>query len=65
MTAHSWQKSSFSADAANCVYVAAIPDGTVAIRESDEPDVVLTMQPDGFRALLHGVKAGEFDHLTA
>ncbi|MFE4516191.1 DUF397 domain-containing protein [Kitasatospora sp. NPDC056783] len=65
MAALSWQKSSYSSESINCVFVAAVSDGAVAIRESDEPDVVITTQPDKLRALLRGVKAGEFDHLTA
>ncbi|MFE4516192.1 DUF397 domain-containing protein [Kitasatospora sp. NPDC056783] len=65
MTLQSWQKSSFSGDTANCVYVAAASDGTIAIRESDEPDVIITTLPDRLDAFLRAVKAGEFDHLTA
>ncbi|MGW3076580.1 DUF397 domain-containing protein [Kitasatospora sp. NPDC001132] len=65
MIVQAWQKSSFSGDTANCVYVAAAPDGRVRIRESDEPDVIITTSPDGLHAFLGGVKAGEFDHLTA
>ncbi|MFE4976292.1 DUF397 domain-containing protein [Kitasatospora sp. NPDC056651] len=64
MAALNWQKSSYSSESVNCVFVAAVPDGTVAIRESDDPDVIITTQPDKLRALLRGVKAGEFDHLT-
>ncbi|MFJ6623381.1 DUF397 domain-containing protein [Kitasatospora sp. NPDC091335] len=64
MSVLSWQKSSYSTQAANCVYVAAASDGTIKIRESDDPGVVITALPDSLRALLSGVKAGEFDHLT-
>ncbi|WP_406086496.1 DUF397 domain-containing protein [Kitasatospora purpeofusca] len=42
MAAPIWQKSSFSGDAENCVYLAATADGGIRIRESDEPDVVVT-----------------------
>jgi len=56
-----WQKSSYSAEAANCVYVAAAADGTVRIRESDAPGVILTATPAALRSLLLAVKAGEFD----
>ncbi|WP_316519961.1 DUF397 domain-containing protein [Kitasatospora brasiliensis] len=65
MIVESWQKSSFSGDTANCVYVTAAPDGTVKMRESDEPDVIITTSPAKLRDLLGGVKAGEFDHLAA
>ncbi|MFE6871258.1 DUF397 domain-containing protein [Kitasatospora sp. NPDC057692] len=64
MAAHTWQKSSFSGDAANCVYVEAAPDGVIKIRESEEPDTIVTTTPNRLRALLLGVKAGEFDHLA-
>ncbi|MGW2253394.1 DUF397 domain-containing protein [Kitasatospora sp. NPDC001660] len=64
-SARHWQKSSFSGDAANCIYPAAALDGSIRFRESDDPDVVITTSPDRLRALLHGIKAGEFDHLTS
>ncbi|WP_043475782.1 DUF397 domain-containing protein [Kitasatospora sp. MBT66] len=64
MTEYNWQKSSFSGDTANCLYLAAAPDGAVKLRESDEPDTVLTTTPGRLQALLLGVKAGEFDHLA-
>ncbi|WP_159400494.1 DUF397 domain-containing protein, partial [Streptomyces sp. XY431] len=35
MTTYNWQKSSFSGDTANCLYLAAAPDGAVKLRESD------------------------------
>ncbi|SOB85325.1 DUF397 domain-containing protein [Streptomyces sp. 1331.2] len=64
MAATDWQKSSYSADAANCIYLAAAADGTIRIRESDDPGTILTTAPDRLRILIFGVKAGEFDHLT-
>jgi Domain of unknown function (DUF397) len=59
-----WQKSSYSGNAGNCVYLAAADDGTIKIRESDAPDVILTTTPENLKALILGVKAGEFDHLV-
>ncbi|MFD4657448.1 DUF397 domain-containing protein [Kitasatospora sp. NPDC058444] len=64
MAVQSWQKSSFSGDTANCIYVSAVADTVVRIRESDSPDTILTTTPDALRAFLCGVRAGEFDHLT-
>ncbi|MFJ6774665.1 DUF397 domain-containing protein [Kitasatospora sp. NPDC091257] len=64
MSVLNWQKSSYSVEAANCIYLAAALDSTIKIRESDEPGVVITMSPESLRALLRGVKAGEFDHLA-
>ncbi|MED7955141.1 DUF397 domain-containing protein [Streptomyces sp. BE303] len=64
MAEHSWQKSSFSGDAANCLYLAAVSDGVVKIRESDDPEAVITTTPESLRAFIRGVKAGRFDHLA-
>ena len=63
MTARiAWQKSSFSGGTPNndCVELGMSPTG-VHIRESDTPDVVLTPDPGALRALIRGVRAGEFD----
>ncbi|MFE1783086.1 DUF397 domain-containing protein [Streptomyces sp. NPDC059506] len=58
-----WQKSSFSGDAGqNCLEVAAA-DGRIHLRESEDPEVVVTTTPEKLRAFIRGVKAGEFDHL--
>ncbi|MCX4794639.1 DUF397 domain-containing protein [Streptomyces sp. NBC_01242] len=54
-----WQKSSFSAEAANCVNVATAPDGSLRLRESDEPDVILAATRVGLSALLASIKANE------
>jgi Domain of unknown function (DUF397) len=58
-----WQKSSYSAEQANCVELAASQD-TVWVRESDAPDVVLATSPPALRALLAATKAGAFSHLS-
>ncbi|MGW1326858.1 DUF397 domain-containing protein [Streptomyces antibioticus] len=51
-----WRKSTYSADAANCVTSATAPTGTLHLRKSDEPDVVLTTTPAPFGALMRGLK---------
>ncbi len=56
--AQDWQKSSYSATSSNCVDVAAMGDGTVYLRESADPDTVLTVTPAALRAFLRTVKAG-------
>ncbi|MDT3395551.1 DUF397 domain-containing protein [Streptomyces sp. B1866] len=59
----SWRKSSFSPDAGNCVYIATPADGTVKLRESDDPDVILTMSPVTLRTFIRAAKSGDFDYL--
>ncbi|MFC9289174.1 DUF397 domain-containing protein [Streptomyces sp. NPDC057052] len=51
-----WQKSSFSGDGSNCIYVAASPSRTVHLRESDDPDTVLTTTAPGLHALIGSLK---------
>jgi hypothetical protein len=53
-----WQKSSFSAEAANCVNLAAAADGTIRLRESDEPDLILATAPAALRGLLAAIRGG-------
>ncbi|SOB85326.1 DUF397 domain-containing protein [Streptomyces sp. 1331.2] len=65
MEALNWQKSSYSSESANCIYLAAAPDRAIKLRESDDPGTIITTTPDALRVFLGGVKAGEFDHLTA
>ncbi|MGY1455225.1 DUF397 domain-containing protein [Streptomyces sp. SS8] len=59
-----WQKSTYSGEAANCVYVAASDDGTIKLRESDGPDAVLTTTPERLAAFIRSAKAGELDRFT-
>ncbi|WP_405880784.1 DUF397 domain-containing protein [Streptomyces sp. NBC_01136] len=56
MSELAWQKSSFSEDQANCVFVATAPDGTIRLRESDEPGTVLATTPDRLAALLRHLR---------
>ncbi|MFB7760084.1 DUF397 domain-containing protein [Streptomyces xiamenensis] len=53
-----WQKSSFSAEASNCVNIAMDPDGTLWLRESDEPEVVLKARASRTHGLLIAIKSG-------
>jgi hypothetical protein len=60
-----WRKSSASNPSGNCVEAAALPDGSVALRNSREPDgaaLVYTRAEIG--AFLVGVRNGEFDDLA-
>lgn len=53
-----WQKSSFSSgsDGSNCVELAH-GDGTLLIRESEEPDRILAVSPESLAALLIRIRA--------
>ncbi|MEU6763457.1 DUF397 domain-containing protein [Streptomyces sp. NPDC046853] len=51
-----WQKSSHSQEASSCVYLAATPDGTIRLRESDTPDIALTTTPAPLHALIRTLK---------
>ncbi|MFI2291311.1 DUF397 domain-containing protein [Streptomyces niveus] len=65
MSTYDWQKSSYSGTAGNCVNIAAADDGTIKLRESDDPGTIVTTTPEKLRAFILGVKAGEFDHFAA
>ena len=57
-----WQKSSWSANNGNCVEVARLSDGRVAVRDSkDAHGPALDFAPHAWRAFLGAVKARQFD----
>ncbi|WP_030677527.1 DUF397 domain-containing protein [Streptomyces rimosus] len=53
-----WQKSSFSTDAVNCIRIAAAPDGTVRLQESDAPEVILAATREGLAGFMAAIKGG-------
>lgn len=60
-----WRKSSFSNDQGQCVEIASLADGTIAIRNSNHPDRgALIFTRDEMAAWINGCKAGEFDDLN-
>lgn len=59
-----WQKSSYSQGDANCLNVAAPISDIIKLRESDDPNVILTTTPATLGFFIHAAKLGEFDHLT-
>ncbi|MEV5597688.1 DUF397 domain-containing protein [Streptomyces sp. NPDC052496] len=56
MCDYQWQKSSYSNAAVNCVNIAAASDGTLRLRESDAPEVVLSATRDSIAAFLAAIK---------
>ncbi|MFG3055588.1 DUF397 domain-containing protein [Kitasatospora sp. NPDC048239] len=66
MSEISRQKSSFSGgDAGNsCLELAPASSDLRHLRESDDPDIVITTDAARLRAFLLAAKAGEFDHLV-
>ncbi|WP_043267043.1 DUF397 domain-containing protein [Streptomyces sp. CT34] len=60
-----WQKASASIGNGNCVEVAGLPNGEVAIRNSRFPGgPALVFTSAELAAFIEGAKSSEFDHLT-
>lgn len=56
-----FRKSSFSYANGDCVEVARLPDGGVAVRDSTDPGIVLTFTTAQGGAFLNGVRCSEFN----
>jgi hypothetical protein len=57
-----WRKSSFSGDNGNCIEVAPLTNGRVAIRDTERPDMKpYVVSAPVWAAFTSGAKAGEFD----
>lgn len=60
-----WRKSSFSNPSGNCVELAELATGLIAVRNSREPEgTVLHYTRPEVDAFIRGAKNGEFDYLT-
>jgi len=58
----SWRTSSYSQSGGECVEIAFLPDGRVALRHSHDPEgSVLVYTRREWDAFLRGAKDGEFD----
>jgi hypothetical protein len=61
-----WQKSRRSNPSGNCVECAVLSDGSVAMRNSRDPEgPALIYTPAEIEAFLGGVRDGDFDNLVA
>jgi Domain of unknown function (DUF397) len=59
-----WQKSSHSNPSGNCVEMAELPGGGIAVRNSRDPQgPALIYTPDEIAAFIDGVRDGDFDNL--
>jgi hypothetical protein len=59
-----WRKSSRSSNG-TCVELARLSDGSIGVRNSNEPDAAMVrFTPIEISAFLQGAKAGEFDDLA-
>jgi hypothetical protein len=64
LTGISWQKSRRSNSQGACVELGGLADGGIAIRNSRYPDgPALLYTRAEIRALIEGLKEGDFDHL--
>lgn len=64
LTSATWTKSSHSNPTGNCVELAALPDGGVAVRNSRDPQgPALIYTRDEITAFVAGARDGDFDFL--
>ena len=62
LTTARWRTSSHSGDQGDCVEVAPLDDGSVAVRHSQSPDrAVIVYTAAEWTAFVAGVRDGEFD----
>lgn len=61
-----WQKSGRSNPSGNCVEIASLPDGGIAVRNSRDPEgPALIYTVDELAAFIAGARDGDFDHFVA
>ncbi|NGO48284.1 DUF397 domain-containing protein [Streptomyces ureilyticus] len=59
-----WQKSTYSGDGSNCLYIASASPGTIHLRESDEPEVILITTRPRLGALIRALKTQPCPRVT-
>ena len=66
LDALAWRKSSYSTgQGGDCVELAPLPDGTIAVRSSNRLELgALVFSRTEIRAWLDSTKNGDFDHLA-
>jgi hypothetical protein len=61
-----WQKSNRSNPSGNCVELAQLPDGGIAVRNSRDPEgPVLIYTSEEIAAFVAGARDGDFDNMVA
>ncbi|MEU0838421.1 DUF397 domain-containing protein [Streptomyces sp. NPDC005962] len=64
MNLSSWRQSSYCQESASCVNVADGERGTIMLRESEQPETVLSTTRTRLRSFIRAAKAGQFDHVA-
>ncbi|WP_328496175.1 DUF397 domain-containing protein [Streptomyces sp. NBC_00414] len=59
MSTPQWQKSTYSETGSSCVYLATPTTGTILLRESDDPETILTTGPRQLAALIRMLGIGQ------
>ncbi|GCD43341.1 DUF397 domain-containing protein [Streptomyces paromomycinus] len=61
MSISTWQKSSYSGNASNCLELAEAADESVLLRESDEPSAVIVASRAVFGGLVRATRCDVID----
>ena len=65
LTTAPWRTSSFSGNNGTCVQIATLPDGRIAVRNSNHPeDAVVLFTRAEINAWINRIKTGELDNPT-
>ncbi len=53
---YTWQRSTYCSEGDACLTIAAAPNGKLRLRESDNPDTILTLTATQLRTLIRMLK---------